>query len=444
MSGVERAARKFDYLVAMPLPQPEQRCTVERMPGISRTQLIEWWKARQELCQQASDLQARLWSESACLTRGKCVALGSKLRLLSQKIAHVLQLWETVYADACAAGSSNPSARGFWTPRWRTMGTDDVCEIVVDGDRQASATPRIVSHQGPSMVLESAALYAMICACAQQIATLDLVDNDDTNLYTALTSLNHANSACAQVCATVLKRHAEIRNGCESLLLASHYFDKWLGNLTSAQAHYVSARFAREQKPSLLAVYFFAESARCLQTARRSQPVFARLDQLARYRHASGALVLAQAIFAAHTHEPLAANTDESQPVVYEAPADADATLEAPHALLVEALACARVAFALLEAPARDGPVARFFDKLLQRFVEMHSGFVPTLQTRLDSEQALRNARKSVRITSVSCNSETVSVLCQHRAARSASVSLDAQRAYQLRVPMRYASGAHR
>lgn len=441
-------ARKFVYLVAMPVPQPERQCAIERMPGVGRPQLLEWWSARQKLNQQATELQTRLWDSRARIASADSCALRSKLALLSQHIARVSALWEAIYADASAAGASNAGARGFWLPRWRTLGVDDVCEVVVgaaqdNGSAPPPTTPRTVVHCGPSLVLESAGLYAMRAACAQQIAALDVAENGENALVRAIDVLGHAVSACTQVRALVLLRHAAALNGCESMLLSPHYFENWLLNLTRAQAHYCRARLARQQtspQPSLLSAYFFVTSALCLRAAQRSRPVRPRLEQLARHRQASGALVLAQALYAVHTHAPLAPDADPERPVVYASEGDRSAIEEVPYALLVDALACARVAFVLLEAPARGGPVSRFFDKLLERLVDLHGGFVPALQTALDSERALVIARRSVTYTTAVCASDKISILCKHRAARSASVSLDSKRAYELCVPTRYAS----
>lgn len=444
MSDDEQLARKFDYLVAMPVPAPERQCVIERMPGVGRRQLVEWWDARQKLSHSATELQTRLWRLRTRLGRDECSALRSELAVLSQQIASVSTLWEAVYANASWAGTSNAGARGFWVPRWQTLGADDVGELVVDASDGSAApsTPRGVAHCGPSLVLESAALYAMRCACAQQIAALDVVANGDSALLRALETLGYAESACAQVRAVVLLRHAASLNGCESTLLSQHYFEKWMDKLVRAQAHYCRARLARAQaaqQPSLLSAFFFIESAFCLRTAQRSIPVHARLDQLARHRQASCALVLAQAFFAVHTHAALAHEANADQPIVYASQSDCNAIDEVPHTLLVEALACARVAVLLLEAPARDGPVSRFFDKLLERLVDVHSGFVPTLQTSLSSKKAVRAARRSVSCTSVPCDSNKISILCKHRAARSASVSLDNKRVYELRMPRGYA-----
>lgn len=451
------AVRKFNYWLAMPLPAPDERCAVTRLPNCTAPQVAEWWNERVALAGAARDIQTRLWRAHAHLRRTDAQAACRRLALVSQRIARVTQLWEDLYARVSAAGASAAAARGFWLPRWHTTLGDDVREFALaNGDDDDEGAPRaralpepsFAEHYGPSLVLESAALLAMRCACAQQLASLHAALNKQSDPAESLRYLDHAASACAQARSSVLLRHAAAHNGCEPLLLAPHYFDNFLDAAVSAQAHYYRARLAQtraQARPSLLTVYFLEKSARALRAAHRSVPLHAPLDALARYRHAFGALALAHVLYAAHTHAPLADDSDAERPVAYASDTDADALLEAPQTLLVEALACARAAVASsFDAPQRDGAAALFFDKALRRLTEMYAAFVPQLQTTMASDEALRAARNSVilrfAVRDAAAADNQLCIVCEHRAARGTTVSLDTLRTYTLHVPPRYAT----
>jgi len=425
----DRATRKFAYLVALPAPAPATRCALSSVPCLPRGALESWWIERAELSKAVRDVQARAWRVRRGASRETCRALRTELATLSQRIGSVSARWRTIYALVAAAGSAL-RVRGLWLPHWQTLATAAVYEFALardDAPRRGAAP--IAEHCEPSLVLESAALGALECACAQQIATLATELDGARAAPEALRVLGTARAECDRVLVAVLPLHFAARNGRESPLLSEHYFRRTLGALLDAQANHCRALVARAARPpnAPLAAHFLESAARHLRTARRAaHTAEPDLDALARHRHGACALALAQA-FDAHYR------ADPSAPLDVRYAADVDNERAPGHAPLIEALACARVARLLL---ADVAPVARFFDALVERARTMHQVFVPHAQLDLRDAGAQLAARRSVRFVSAPTSGiARARVVCTHRAPLGAACSLDEPRAYQLCVP---------
>lgn len=447
-------ARRFAYLLALPVPV----CDTEQCPLfsiMSKNAILEnWWTARKELADALLDVQrdtlkAVTWPTN---TNELFAEIARKLQEVLVQAQLVQCNWEIIYSAITFAGSS---ARfpGLFVPTWNTPMATMAHELSEEIDDNSNNRPAILAvkraplamrrHCEVSFVFENCALALLMCCCKQQLATLTHVRGGADSLPQTAILLREALAQCNMITTRLLPMHYPLRNGTESFLLSQHFYSSFVRPLIEAQLAHVTATHLSSKDKTAYRLHSIAElicAARLLKQAGRTNYSTLELPQLALHRHASALLLLGTMLFEEAKSTPTAAAASSSSPTpplsIHFAVGDGDPHTLPPHSLMVEALACVRIAALLLGR--RFANVVSMLQAIASAAQSFPSVYVSLVQTDVDaalSDAEMAGAwRRSVQLSIADSYSAHNTIVCGHRATRSPTVNLDAQRLYTIYV----------
>lgn len=432
-SLLSQTGRRFQYLLYLPTPAcASDQCPIEPVATITAVMLNHWWHQRCSLANEIATYNRAVWcARNATNSKERINELLAQLNRIAVAADGLRLYWAALFNDMVALGSA-VRARGRFVPVWKLCAQSAAFEFsdrigLVADEPENQLPPLLTEHLASSMVFETTALHYLLLACKQQRVTFAQILNGPVAACVPI--LQEALESCSTIIERVVPLHFGVGKRQESWLISTHFYTECIRPLLVAQKTYLEALLL--QTPQISDADKFDNALQFIRSAtllrQASRTPYARpcnLDRLALYRHGSALLLLA-VLF--ETNRGL----DTDPMCAYRSPNDSPLTV--PHALLVEAIACARVGALLLD---RVPAAQKLLDRLVARAQTEYNLYISLPQVDLelarDNPAVSAAWRTSIKIEQSS--TKPTGIVCEHRMPRAEVVDLSSDRRYTLQT----------
>lgn len=432
-SLLSQTGRRFQYLLYLPTPAcASDQCPIEPVATITAVMLNHWWHSRYVLANEIATYNRAVWcARNVTNSEERINELLVQLNRIAVAADGLRLYWTTLFNDMVALGSA-VRARGRFVPAWKLCAQSAAFEFsdrvgLVADEPDNQLPPLLTEHLASSMVLETAALHYLLVACKQQRVTFAQILNGPVAACVPI--LQEALDNCDTIVERVVPFHFGVGKRQESWLISTHFYTECVRPLLVTRKIYLEALLKQTPQISDADKFDnalqFIRSATLLRQASRTPYVRpCNLERLALYRHGSAMLLLA-VLFENNK------GLETDLMCIYRSPNDSALTV--PHALLVEAIACARVGALLLD---RVPAAQKLLERLVSRAQAEYNLYISMPQVDLDlarDDPTLSAAwRTSIKIEQ--SLSAAPGIVCEHRMARAEVVDLSSARHYTLLV----------